>query len=262
MPTKVLCGGGDCEMKGQMIKDNYMGREILIYLPPSYKKARIGFPVVYVQDKGDLFQPMYGKALIDLESLFEAGKLAELILVGVETKDRSREYTPWYGRALDEQHSDFGGQGDNYLSFLAQRLKPNIDNKYNTLAGPETTGIAGSSLGGLISLYAAYLYPGVFGRIASISGSFWYEGLMEFMETQQLTDTGRKIYLDVGSREGTNKTNIQKEMVYRARNAYQILRNNGFRDENCKLVIDQDAVHRRWFFSRRFPSALAWLFSK
>jgi predicted alpha/beta superfamily hydrolase len=249
-------------MKGQMIREDYMDREIVVYLPPSFKEGGGGFPVVYVQDKGDLFQPMNGNALIDLEALFAAGKLAELILVGVETKDRSREYTPWYGKALSERRGDFGGQGDNYLAFLAQRLKPHIDSEYHTLAGPETTGIIGASLGGLISLYAAYLYPDVFGRIASISGSFWYEGLMEFMRTSRLECTGRKIYLDVGSEEGADKTNIQKEMVQRTRNAYQILCNKGFSDQNCKLVIAQDAVHRRWFFSGRFPSAVAWLFSK
>lgn len=78
-----------------MIREDYMDREIVVYLPPSFKEVGGGFPVVYVQDKGDLFQPMNGNALIDLEALFAAGKLAELILVGVETKDRSREYTPW-----------------------------------------------------------------------------------------------------------------------------------------------------------------------
>jgi predicted alpha/beta superfamily hydrolase len=249
-------------MKGQMIRDSFMDREIIIYLPPSYKKMGTGFPVTYVQDKGDLFQPMHSNSLIDLEALFKEGKLVELMLVGIETKDRFREYTPWYGRALYDQHDDFGGQGANYLSLLVQKLKPYIDSEYNTLTYPETTGIAGSSLGGLIALYAAYLYPDVFGRIGSISGSFWYEGFMKFMETRQLACIGRKIYLDVGSMEGANKTNIQKEMVSRTRNAYQILRNNGFTDENCKLVIDRGAVHRRLFFSRRFPSALEWLFAK
>jgi predicted alpha/beta superfamily hydrolase len=246
-------------MKGQIITDHFMDRELIIYLPPSYKKAEKGFAVVYVQDKDYLFQ---SNSLIALEVLFEESKLAELVLVGVETKDRFLEYTPWHGKALDDRHDDFGGGGADYLSFLAQKLKPYIDRKYNTLTDLENTGIVGASLGGLIALYAAYLYPGIFGRIGSISGSFWYEGLMEFMETQQLDRIGQKIYMDVGSLEGADRTNVLKNMVSRTKNAYQTLCNKGFADENCKLVVEQDGIHHPSFFTRRFPNALGWLFAK
>jgi predicted alpha/beta superfamily hydrolase len=249
-------------MKGKILTDNIRDREIIVYLPPSYRRTGAGFSVVYVQDKGDLFDPSGSHALADLEVLFEQGRLVELMLVGVASNDRRSEYTPWPAPALAERYGGFGGRGADYLAFLAHELKPYIDGEYNTLRQPGDTGIAGASLGGLIAAYAAYLYPGVFGRIASISGSFWYQGWIEFMAAQRIAPAGRKIYLDVGSLEGTVKTNVQKEMVPQTRKAHQILRSAGFTAGDCKLVIDEGAVHRQEFFTKRFPSALQWLFTK
>ncbi len=247
-------------MKGQIITSNISDRELTIYLPPSYQEAGTGFPVVYLQDQGELFHPAASNSLETLEALFAAGKLMELILVGVETKTRQRDYTPWHAPALEQRYGDFEGRGADYLAFLVDEVKAYIDRTFQTLPQPERTGIGGVSLGGLIALYAAYIYPGVFGRIASISGSLWYDGFVEYMEAQPLTCTGRKVYLDVGSLEGAAKTNRQKTMVPQTKAAYQILRNKGLTADHCQLVIDEGAIHHWRFFTKRFPSAMQWLF--
>lgn len=243
-------------MNGRLLNEWFQDREICIYLPPSYNIRTEGFPVVYIHDEGYLFRDQ----LPALESMMSRQELRELIFVGIRPDNRNCEYTPWYAKALSARYGELGGQGAQYLEFLANELKPYIDNTYRTLSSPENTGIAGASFGGLISMYAAFLLPGVFGRVASISGSFWYEGFIEFMKATGIEMTGRKIYLDVGMLEGAAKTNIQQTMVERNKEAYEILRQKGFSSEHCRFVMEEGADHEHTFFLRRLPFALQWLF--
>lgn len=244
-------------MNGRLLNEWFQDREICIYLPPSYNIRTEGFPVVYIHDEGYLFRDQ----LPALESLMCRQELRELIFVGIRPDNRNCEYTPWYAKALSARYGEFGGQGAQYLDFLANELKPYMDKTYRTLSTPENTGIAGASFGGLISMYAAFLLPGVFGRIASISGSFWYEGFIEFMKATGIERPGRKIYLDVGMLEGAEKTNIQQTMVKRNKDAYEILRQKGFSAEHCRFAVEAGANHEHAFFLRRFPFALQWLFN-
>uniref|UniRef100_A0A7U4DJI6 Esterase n=1 Tax=Geobacillus sp. (strain Y4.1MC1) TaxID=581103 RepID=A0A7U4DJI6_GEOS0 len=247
-------------MNGTLVTESFAGRELFIYLPPSYGTSRAAFPVVYVQDGGDLFDPRQNNSLARLEYMFANGELGELLLVGIEPKNRLDEYTPWHAKALSDKYADFGGQGSDYLSFLVEKLKPYIDRKYKTDGRRQQTGIIGASLGGLISIYAAYLYPNVFGKIGSISGSFWYEGFIGFMQSKNI-DPGLKMYMDVGSIEGIGKQSIQKEMVSKTKEACTILMNNGLASERLRFVLEEGAPHGRIFFSKRFPEALKWLYS-
>lgn len=247
-------------MNGTLVMESFEGRELFIYLPPSYETSRAKFPVVYVQDGGYLFDPRQNHSLVRLERMFAHGELGELLLVGIEPKNRLDEYTPWYAKALSDKYADFGGQGFRYLSFLVEELKPYIDREYKTDSRRQQTGMIGASLGGLISIYAAYLCPNVFGKIGSISGSFWYEGFIDFMQSKNV-DPGLKIYMDVGSVEGIEKQSIQKEMVLKTKEAYTILLNNGLTRERLQFVLEEGAPHDRIFFSKRFPEAVKWLYS-
>lgn len=118
------------------------------------------------------YDPSQNRSLARLEHMFARGTLGELILVGIEPKNRLDEYTPWHAKALSDPYPDFGGQDSHYLSFLVEKLKPYIDRKYKTDGRREQTGIIGASLGGLISIYAAYLYPDVFGKIVPYPDRF------------------------------------------------------------------------------------------
>lgn len=249
-------------MKGRIIVRSFRRRQIVIYLPAACPGDGTGFSVVYMQDGGDLFlpSPSYSEPLERLEEMVRQGEMAPLILAGVESKDRLAEYTPWPASPLIPGKADFGGRGGEYLRFLAEELKPWIDREYPTRPAMENTGIAGASLGGLIALYAAYLYPDVFGRIGSISGSMWYPGFLDFMAGPPLPVRRQRIHLDVGGLEGVAKTTVQWEMVPANQKAYQILRDKGFGEAGCRLVIEPGAVHGLPFFRNRLPDALRWLF--
>ncbi|WGV60507.1 alpha/beta hydrolase-fold protein [Brevibacillus brevis] len=250
-------------VKGQLLADVCHHRALLVYLPPSYDKSTSRFPVMYVHDGGDLFDPAFSTALDVIEDKFAEGKIPELILVGIQPGNRRDDYTPWFSKAISsERNIDFGGQGDAYLSYVANECKAYIDSKYRTDSRAEKTGIIGFSLGGLISMYAAYQYPDVFTKIGSISGSYWYEGMVPFMREKKMYQPGLRIYMDVGSKEGAKKQNIQKQMVPLTKEAHQILADSGFTADQLVLFMDEGADHLSKYANARFPGALQWLWNE
>lgn len=180
------------------------GRTCSIYLPPSVEEKPHG--VLYVHD-GKQFVSTFQELLPTLEE----SCLNNLpIIVALQSLNRLNEYTPWPKEALDPKFPPFGGLGDDYLTHLTQEIKPYIDANYSTLSDPANTGILGFSLGGLISIYAAYTKK-EFGIIGSISGSFWYDGWVEYLKSQELTNPNLKIYLSSGRNEGLNKDNLRQK---------------------------------------------------
>lgn len=160
-------------------------RNVSVCLPPAYAEdANKRYPVLYMHDGQNLFAP--GKAFggaewqVDetMERLLKAKLIRPAIVVGVwNTQKRFAEYLPQQPyRSFPDSlqalfRAEYGAEplSDAYLKFLTEELKPFIDNNYRTLAGAEDTYIAGSSMGGLISLYAICRYPEVFGRAACLS---------------------------------------------------------------------------------------------
>jgi predicted alpha/beta superfamily hydrolase len=248
-------------MNGKLFTEYFQDRELLIYLPPSYESSKNRrYPVVYVHDKGEIFDPEFSHSLETIEHMFGEGDLGELILVGIDSSNRNDEYTPWYAKALVDYIPDFGGKGLEYLSYLVHELLPHINNNYRTEPGPAHTAILGASLGGLISMYAAYKYPEVFGKIGALSSSYWYEGFIEYMQTERMDSIECRIYMSIGTMEGATKLNVQKEMFPRSQLAYKLLLNSGFAPDRIRLDIGEGAVHDLPFFVQCFPGALQWLF--
>lgn len=246
-------------LRGNVSEQIFMDRRLWIYTPPSYKESWSAFPVVYVQDGCDLF--CAGTNSLDtMEQWMSESKLKEVILVGIESAQRNDDYTPWPAPALTERFNDFGGKGDRYLSFIVHDLKPYIDAEYNTDSSFTGTAIMGASLGGLISIYAAYLYPQVFGAIGAISASFWYEGFMPFMDKADQYSPDQKIYMYVGTAEGIYKTNIQRHMVENTRKAFELLRTKKCSISHVKFATTEGAAHEDRYFVEQFPLALQWLF--
>ena len=168
----------DSTLKGQgeVIEEFTMpqlGRErrIWVYLPPEYEASTQSYPVLYMHDGQNLFDKSAsydGEWEVDetLNQLFAGGETEGIIIVGIDCEPECRrdEYSPWE-RTLIEQ----GGEGDDYLDFLVNNLKPYIDKNYRTLPDREHTGIGGSSMGGFISLYGGLKYQEVFSKIAAFS---------------------------------------------------------------------------------------------
>ena len=161
----------------------YRTRKIWIYLPPDYAAGKKKYPVLYMHDGQNLFDDYtsgYGEWGVDecLDSMIKNGKPASIV-IGIENgPKRINEYDPY-------DNNEYGkGEGEAYVSFLVETLKPYIDKHYRTLTSKENTFIAGSSLGGLISYYAMLRYPDVFGKGGIFSPSFWIAPQMN-----QLTDS-------------------------------------------------------------------------
>src|SRR5262249_10569905 len=151
------------------------GRRFWVYLPPGYHDSSARYPVLYMLDGQNVFDRLtsfVGEWKVDetLERMIPAGEVAPIIVVAIDNGGTARigEYTPW------SDPGDGGGAGAAHLTAIADVLVPHIDATYRTQTGPTHTGIAGSSLGGLMALYATYARPDRFGRNAALSPSIWW----------------------------------------------------------------------------------------
>jgi len=182
-------------------------RDIIVYLPPGYEDdpAR-RYPVVYLHDGQNLFDPSTAFGGVEwgvhraARALTERGEIEPLIIVGVYNTGEHRidEYTPTF-----DARQKRGGKADLYGRFLVEELKSVIDHGYRTLPGPEHTGMGGSSLGGLVTLYLGLKYPQVFSRLMVMSPSVWWDQGMILRVVRGLkAKPSTRIWLDVGTREG------------------------------------------------------------
>lgn len=161
-------------------------RQVDVWLPAGYPQLRRKYAVLYMHDGQNLFQPAtsYGGVAWEVDStlarLRQQNAIRDVIVVGVwNTERRFAEYCPAkpYQLLSPARQAQLGGQpvpvgkplSDEYLRFLTRELKPYIDQHYQTDARRESTFVGGSSMGGLISLYAAVEYPQVFGGAACLS---------------------------------------------------------------------------------------------
>ncbi|WP_207492949.1 alpha/beta hydrolase-fold protein [Aridibaculum aurantiacum] len=148
-------------------------RRIWVYLPKGYETSKKTYPVLYMHDGQNLFSEhtaSFGEWGVDeaMDTLI-ARTRKEVIIVGIDNggDKRLQEYNPY-------DHQEFGkGEGGQYVEFITNTLKPFIDNKYRTQRDAVGTYIAGSSMGGLISMYAIAKYPHVFGGAGIFSPAFW-----------------------------------------------------------------------------------------
>lgn len=180
-------------------------RDIVVYLPPGYDAdpdAR--YPVLYMHDGQNLMDPAtsaFGVAWeVDdtAESLITQGRIAPLIIVGVyNSPARIDEYTP----VVDPEYG--GGRADDYGRFLAEELKPDIDATYRTRPEASVTGLAGSSLGGLVSMYLGLERSQTFTRLGVVSPSVWWADRDIVERVNELPGKlPLKIWLDIGTAEG------------------------------------------------------------
>jgi predicted alpha/beta superfamily hydrolase len=172
-------------------------KKIWVYLPKNYSSSTKKYPVIYMHDAQNLFDAStsyVGEWNID-ETLDSIN--AQVIVIGIEnTVDRMEELTPFKNAKYG------GGKADDYLDFIVKTLKPKVDATYKTKTNAKNTAIIGSSLGGLVSFYAALKYPQVFGKAGCFSPSFWFnrKELNDLMTETKAFDT--KIYFLCGDNEG------------------------------------------------------------
>jgi metallo-beta-lactamase class B len=237
-------------------------RRIWIYLPPDYAGSGRRYPVLYMHDGQNVFDAATsyaGEWGVDeaLDSLHAAG-VPGVIVVAVDNgggEHRMDEYSPW----KHPQHG--GGEGDAYVDFLANTLKPWIDRRFRTRPDRGSTGVMGSSMGGLISLHAAFRHPGVFGRVGVFSPSLWFSP--EVFAAARAADRVRvrpRIYLVSGGREGPPED--PGVVVKDQARLVDTLAAAGFRvGPDVHAAAPADGQHSEWFWRREFPAAYRWLFA-
>ncbi|MCD8309115.1 MAG: alpha/beta hydrolase [Clostridia bacterium] len=191
-------------------------RKISVYVPDDYECTGRRYPVMYMFDGQNVFfdeEATYGKSWGMGEYL--DGTHTKIIVAAVEcdTKGNGRlsEYSPvdfW----MKEESALIPGRGRIYMDWLVNDFKPFIDANFRTLPSRANTAIAGSSMGGLMSLYAVCEYNRVFSRAAALSPSLWVNGgnMPEFLRKARF-GANTNIYMDYGSREFSNHSK-QREL--------------------------------------------------
>lgn len=229
-------------------------RRVWIYLPSNYHTSTKRYPVLYMHDGQNVFDAataFTGEWQVD-ETLkrLETSKGIELIAVAIDNGDQHRldEYNPW----TDPKYG--GGAGDTYVKWMASSLKPFIDSLYRTQPEAQQTGIMGSSMGGLISMYAILQYPDVFGKAGVFSPSFWIADNAYLQARYHAVPEQMKIYLLVGEQEGASMTKGFRKMK-------RILQSKGFNDKHLQCKSVPHGKHKEWFWAAEFAQAVEYLFT-
>ncbi len=236
-------------------------RDVIVYLPPGYKRTRTKrYPVLYLHDGQNLFDGATSfipgrEWQVDetAERLIESNDIEPLIIVGIHNTgmDRVDEYTP-----TPDDRIKKGGRADTYGRLIVEELKPFIDSTYRTLADRENTGLGGSSLGGLVSLYLGLKHSEVFGKLAIISPSAWWDHRMIIREVESLESKPKlRIWLDIGTAEG--------EAVRALPALRDALVDKGWElGEDLKYFEAPDAVHTEDAWAERVDPVLRFLFPR
>ena len=223
-------------------------RRIWIYLPAGYESSHKKYPVIYMHDGQNLFDEYtsgYGEWLID-EIMDNMSAREQCIIVGIDHggEYRMSEYDPYdskYGKA----------QGSEYVDFLVKTLKPYIDQHYRTKADAKHTTIAGSSMGGLISMYAILKYPDIFGNAGIFSPSFWIAPDI-YQYAQQHANSKSRLYFVCGDAESDGMVVPMDKMV-------KLVRSKGIALQNSPEVIVKGAKHNEKQWNGDFLGFYSWL---
>ncbi|NUO02954.1 MAG: hypothetical protein HUU01_20285 [Saprospiraceae bacterium] len=230
-------------------------RRIAALLPHDYDHTNRRYPVLYLQDGQNLFDDYapFGSWGVDkkLAELAEKG-LGNVIVIAIDHASEARiaEFTPSYPTRLGI------GEGKKYARFLKETLKPYVDANFRTLPDREHTGIGGSSMGGLISIYAGLMFPEVYSKLMIFSPSLWVAPNIHFHSGNLKTSYGTKIYLYGGGAESAGMAPSLKRIK-------ETLEQQGQGSNmDIRLVIDPRGRHNEARWGKEFPRAIKWLFFK
>lgn len=228
-------------------------RRIWALLPHDYDQTNERYPVLYLQDAQNLFNEKapYGNWEIDKKlAVMSEYKIGKIIIIAIEhaDQDRIKEY--------NVGHTVLGvGQGKKYIRFITDTLKPFVDKSFRTKPEREHTGIGGSSMGGLVSIFSGLMYPEVYGKLMIFSPSLWVVPKMDFNQLDFSEPGTTKIYLYAGGDESATMIDHVKRFKK------NLLKNDtAARQTKIKLSINQLGKHNETYWSDEFPKAIEWLF--
>lgn len=231
-------------------------RDLWVHLPETAGDGDRRYPVVYVHDGQNLFDPAASHAgawEFDAAMATLAADGIEAVVVGVENAGDARvdEYGPW-------RHRGMGGGGAAYVNALVDVVKPLIDTTFPTRDDRAGTGLLGSSMGGVISLFGYVTRPDVFGFAGVFSPAFLYAPGWSHALVESSGVAAGRIYLDVGTAEYPDDPERSATYVADARAMRDLLLAKGL-GEGLRYVEEQGAVHHETAWARRLPDALRFL---
>jgi predicted alpha/beta superfamily hydrolase len=244
-------------------------RDLLVWLPPGYdapenKDRR--YPVLYMHDGQNIFQKHPGIPAewgVDetATKLINDKSVEPLIIVGIpNTKLRMTEYAPPSINNADKGEAVSGGE--QYVNWIIASVMPRVERAFRVRTGPDSTGIGGSSLGGLISLYAGVTHPQVFGKVLAESPSLNFRKVNYGAEfTAASRPWPARVYIAVGGTELGKAKQAENAAYANAVKVFnQSLQDEGLGDDRRKFVLDEPAEHTESAWAARFPGALKFLF--
>ena len=230
-------------------------RNVIVWLPPDYhSEPAKRYPVLYMHDGGVVF--ILWRIDEIAKPLISSQQIEPLIIVMVNSggteEDRFDEYTP-----TKPPNFKSGGQADSYGRMLVEELKPFIDSQYRTLTDPANTGLAGVSLGGIVSVHLGLKYPMVFGKLAVMSPSVWWDNKIIVRNVKDLrTKPALRIWLDIGTGEGPRAVDDTKEL----RNAF--VKKGWVLNSDLIYFEAKGSGHNEQAFAQRAEPMLKHLFPK
>lgn len=250
-------------------------RQLRVLVPAEYdapENRDRRYPVLYLNDGQNLFDsstsvlnPMEWRVDETVQELTALGRIPPMIVVGIDNagrRGRFREYFPWFDEYLRPPDRD--PQGTRYPEFLVDEVMRFVNSRYRTLRDPGSTGLGGSSAGGLAAIYAVIHRPGVFGRLLVESPSIYVDSARILREAASVTHWPQRVYLGVGTNEsgrpGCSPTSAaEPELVRDVRRLERIITASRAQTRVKELVIPC-AVHNEAAWGARLPEALTFLF--
>lgn len=248
------------------IKELERERVVRVYLPKSYGEGEKRYRVIYMHDGQNVFDPKDSSFNMawEVDKVLES-RNEEYIVVAVDNNTlpgkRLDEYSPWVNNWDElvmkyEKLGPKGGEGEAYGEFFAKTLVKFIDENYRTINSRQGRVVAGSSMGGLISLYIGFKYQEVFSAIGAFSTAAWFaeKGLNSFIQNVELKEP-MKVYLDIGTNETSDESIKEYPNIYvrGTLEVERILKERGFNSSNLLTVVEEGAIHNEIAWNRRFP---------
>lgn len=229
-------------------------RSIYVYLPPNYQSSKQSYPVVYMHDGQNLFDPSRAymgqtwNAQNTLNYYIQRKLMEPVIVVAIDTTpERVWELTP-----TNDAEYGKGGGASTYLKMMTEHLIPEVEKSFRAKTSANDRAIIGSSLGGLISIYSLINNPGVFNKVAALSPSTWWDErvILDLLSQNQLNAV--KIWIDCGTKE----VQICEDLLP--------LRDTLIQSAPAALIktrIEQNADHSEIYWAARLPAVLMFLFT-
>jgi predicted alpha/beta superfamily hydrolase len=232
-------------------------RRVWIYLPEGYEQSKNRYPVLYMHDGQNVFDEVSSySGEWGVDEFLDSTSLKKCIVVGIDNGGLKRlnEYCPYDFslKGIAANYESGKGEGKKYAAFLVKTLKPFIDKKYRTLKDKDHTFIAGSSMGGLISLFTVLQYPKVFGGAGVFSPAFWIGPAIKKEVLQKGKAMRTKIYLMAGEKENETMVPDMLDVFNRLRK---------YASSPVNMVIRAEGRHHESTWRKEFPLFYTWMLS-